>query len=100
MNADLIPEIVGPFSNVVHQLLVDVPTPSAEEAHNVGGSVVSGSRDSPAPAEQSEANVPADDPLLFAARFSREPGQLGDYSDRAPLAGPGQGCSPTFMRSG
>jgi hypothetical protein len=49
MEADLIPEIFRPFSNVVPHQFIDIPTSGAEQSNNISCSVVPRFSDFPIP---------------------------------------------------
>jgi hypothetical protein len=54
MEADPIPKIFRPFSNVLHYQFIDIQTSGAVQSNNISRSVVSQMRDIPIPSYQME----------------------------------------------
>lgn len=68
MEADRIPKITRPLSDVLPHYFIDIPTSAAEQSDDVGSPVIPRTRDSPTPIQQMVAN----DWHLFARRFPCE----------------------------
>ncbi len=77
MEADLIPKIFRPFSNVLQHQFIDIPTSGAEQSNNISCSVVPRIRDSPIPIHFYQTVV--DGPQFFARGFSHESDERVKY---------------------
>jgi adenylylsulfate kinase len=88
MDADRIPNIFGPFSNVLQYQLIDIGTSGAEQSNNISCSVVPQMRDFPTPVFQMAPN-PRSGCLqcqqFFARGFSRESDELVKHLHLPPL---------------
>ena len=76
MEADLIPKIFRPFSNVLQHQFIDIPTSGAEQSNNISCSVVPQMRDFPIPVLPNRTGGRLQ---LFARGFSRESDELLKY---------------------
>src|SRR5580704_16659817 len=79
MEADRIPEIIGPSTNVVQHQVIDVPTSRAEQSNNISCPVVPHMRDSPTRDAPAVQQMVANHARLFARGCSRESNELVKY---------------------
>ena len=84
MEADAIPKIFRPFSNVLQHQINDITTSGSEQPHNIGCSIVPQMRDSPTSFYQMVADGRLDYPQLFTRGFSPESDELLNYLHLAP----------------
>jgi hypothetical protein len=92
VDADPGPEVPFSYSNIIHQLALEIQTAAAEQSNKVRRSVVPQTRRSPTPVLQATPSPPSAGPSelpgylpFFAGGLSRESDEPAEYLHRAAL---------------